>query len=413
MSPRHETRAAATRVVVIASLTSSLTNFRFDLLRGFLERGCDVHALAPDDDPEVIAALEREGVRFHRIPMARASVEPLGDLRTLWAIWRLLRRIRPVILLPYTMKPIIYGLIAGRLAGVPERYALFTGLGYAFGDDGRSARRALVRRASVRLYRLALKGVRLAFAYNDADMRDILAERMLEDPGRLRLLAGTGVNLSHFSRQPLPEGPPVFLMIARLLREKGVLDFTQAAGLVRSSHPEARFRLLGPRDPNPSGLSEAEIREACASGGVEYLGEARDVRPHLAAASVFVLPSYYREGVPRTLQEALAIGRAIITTDHPGCRETVEVGRNGFLVPPREPAALAEAMRRFVSDPGLAERMGAEAARVASARFDVRRVNDAVFQAMGLAGRPRPGWDKAAVPGSVATGPLPAGSGAA
>jgi glycosyltransferase involved in cell wall biosynthesis len=384
------TAAHAPRIVVIASLTGSLTNFRFDLLRRFRALGCEVHAFAPDDDPPAVALLEEIGVRFHRIPMARASVDPLGDLATLWAILVLLRRLRPSILLPYTMKPIIYGLLAGRLAGVPERYALVTGLGYVFGDGERSPRRALVRWASTRLYRAAMTGARRVFAYNDADARDILEARMIADPARLQLLPGTGVNLSRFRPQPPSEGPPTFLMIARLLREKGVLEFAEAAGRLRETCPDARFRLIGPLDPNPSGLSERAVRDLCAHNGVTYLGETRDVRPHLAEASVFVLPSYYREGVPRTLQEALAMGRPVITTDLPGCRDTVQAGRNGVLVPPRDAAALAEAMRAFIADPGMIARMGAEAARVAEERFDVRRVNDAICAAMDLgAGRGR------------------------
>lgn len=381
--------AAAPRVVVIASLTSSLTNFRFDLLTALRARGCEVHAIAPDVDLRAVARLETIGVRFHRVPMARASVDPLRDLGTLAALHRLLRKIRPTILLPYTMKPIIYGLIAGRLVGTPSRYALVTGLGYAFGDAGGSWRRAVVRRTSVMLYRVALTGSRRVFAYNDADADDILRERLIDDPALLRMLPGTGVNLERYSPRPVPEGPPTFLMIARLLREKGVMEFAEAAEQVRRTHPEARFQLLGPFDPNPSGLSADDVRDACARSGVEHLGETDDVRPFLEAASVFVLPSYYREGVPRSLQEALAMGRATITTDHPGCRDTVLAGRTGLLVPPRDPEALAEAMRAFLRDPGLAARMGAAGVRLARERFDVRLVNEMICTALGLA--PEPG----------------------
>jgi glycosyltransferase involved in cell wall biosynthesis len=213
-----------------------------------------------------------------------------------------------------------------------------------------------------------------------------LKTRGIVRPGQPMIeVAGSGIDLSYYAKAPLPSGPPVFLLIARLLRQKGLLEYVEAARRLRAKHPGVRVQLLGPLDPNPSGIARAELDAWVREGAIEYLGETRDVRPYLAASIVYVLPSYYREGIPRTVLEAMATGRAIITTDAPGCRETVTPGENGFLVPVRDPAALASAMERFVIDRSLAARMGSQSREMAEARFDVHRVNQTLLMTMGLA----------------------------
>ncbi|MEN1729457.1 MAG: glycosyltransferase, partial [Pseudomonadota bacterium] len=173
-------------------------------------------------------------------------------------------------------------------------------------------------------------------------------------------------------------------LIARLLVEKGIREYVQAAERLKRQYPEARFLLVGPLDPSPGGIDEAEAQRWSASGAVEYLGNQDDVRPSLKSSRIYVLPSYYREGTPRTILEAMAMGRPIITADSPGCRETVEEGRNGFLVAPRNAEALTEAMERFLQDPDLAERMGAESLKIARDKYDVHEVNEAMLDFMGL-----------------------------
>lgn len=383
-----ETRAASEvprqRVVVISSYTRSLKVFRLDLLRRMVSLGHAVVAFGPEDDRETIAELERIGVSFERTPMARASIAPLRDVLTLCLFWWKLRRIRPQILLPYTMKPIIYGLIAGRVAGVPRRFALVTGLGWTFGEQGTSASRRIVRRISLLLYRLAFTGVTKVFVYNSADEVDIAATGLVPTEAALVRIPGSGVNLADFPQLPVPIGPPAFLMIARLLREKGVVEYVEAARLLRARFPALRFRLLGPLDPNPTGLSQGQIADWVREGMIDYLGETRDVRPALAECSVFVLPSYYREGIPRTILEALATGRAVVTSDRPGCAETVDAGVNGWLVSPQDPVALADALATFATDPGLAARMGAAAREIAETRFGVHLVNRTLLTELGL-----------------------------
>lgn len=371
-------------IVIIGSLTRSLVNFRLELMKDLLAAGHRVTALAPDDDPPVIAELSRIGIGFRRIPMARTGTNPFADLRTLAGLYRQMRSLRPDVTLAYTMKPIIYGGLAAQLAGVPEFYALFTGFGFLFSGRMEGARAALLRETSLQLYRAALRKCKAAFVYNDADAEDVRRYAMLDPATPLVMVAGSGVDLSLFSAAPPPPGPPAFLMVARLLREKGIAEFAAAARTLKTEFPAARFQLLGPFDPSPLAISRTDLDRWTSEGALEYLGETRDVRPYLAASTVFVLPSYYREGIPRSALEALATGRAVVTTTAPGCRETVIDGVNGFRIAPRDVEALVAAMRRFLEDPGLALRMGAMSRRIAEERFDVRAVNRTLIAAMKL-----------------------------
>jgi glycosyltransferase involved in cell wall biosynthesis len=382
MATRSQPRPAATGVVVIASLTKSLINFRGRLLEEMVARGYRVLALAPDHDEGSVAELSHMGVAFQRIPMARTGTDPRADLKTVLAIYRALRRFKPEVLLAYTMKPIIYGGLAARAARIPHRFFLFTGFGYVFSEEISGPGFAALRELSLFLYRRSLTGSAGVFAYNEADAADIRRHRLIADATEIVPVAGSGVDLDHFQAQPVPADPPTFLMVARLLREKGVTVFAEAAQRLKSIFPAARFQLLGPFDPSPLGITKAEVDGWAEAGFLEYLGETRDVRPYLAAATVFVLPSYYREGLPRSALEALAIGRAVIASDLPGCREAVINDVNGFSVAPKDPDALADAMANFLRDPGLAEAFGAQSRRLAENRFCVHQVNRTILDAM-------------------------------
>ncbi len=375
---------ASRRIAVVASLTRSLTNFRLELLKSMIAAGHEVVALAPENDPVVERTLDAIGVKFIRIPMARTGLNPLADLYTLFILWWHFRRLKPDTTIPYTMKPIIYGCLAGRLAGVQHRFALITGLGHVFADAIPSMRTTLLRRISISLYRLALGGAEKVFVYNDADAEDVRQNRMIRDCSRLELVPGSGVDLELFTCSDPPLEPVTFLLIARLLRDKGVVDYLEAARELRRRRLDVRIQLLGPFDPNPAGLCRADIDAWVAEGVVEYLGETRDVRPYLAGCTVFVLPSFYREGIPRSILEAMATGRAIITTDAPGCRDTVLEGQNGFIVPPRDHVSLAKAMEVFVRDPELAIKMGQRSYELARERYDVHAINRQLLSAMAL-----------------------------
>lgn len=374
------------RVLVIASYTRSLVVFRLELLRAIRSYGHEVFVLAPERDEPVLAALEDIGVTFVQLPMARAGRNVLQDVETFLALRSIIRRLKPDVVLAYTMKPIIYGCLAARLAGIADRYALVTGLGYSFSDRGPSTIRTAVRVISVLLCRLALKGARRVFVYNDADRADLIRHRLVETETVLRAVPGSGVDLEMFRQSEPPRGDPVFLLIARLIRDKGIVEFVEAARKVRKRFPNARWRILGAYDPSPAAISPDEVEAWVEEGTVEYLGETRDVRPFLEACSVLVLPTYYREGIPRSILEALATGRPVITTDAPGCRETVVPGVNGWLVGPRDVESLAEAMTRFASRPELISIMGRASRELAEARFDVHDINRLLLQEMELDG---------------------------
>jgi glycosyltransferase involved in cell wall biosynthesis len=368
------------RLLIVAANARSLIANRGDLIRELKARGVGVTAAVPTRDwlPEV----ERLGIDLHPIAMGRTGVNPLQDVRTVFALLRLMRRLKPDAVFSYSAKPVIYGSLAARLAGVPGVYSMITGLGHAYTTQ--SVRTRLIRFVMTWLYRAGLACSHRVFFQNPDDLQEFVDRRIIRDQRKVVRINGSGIDLERFARQPLPEGPPVFLFIGRLLTEKGIAEFAAAAQSLAGRWPQARFVAVGPHDP---GLPHAVKAEALAAwkraGVVEFVGGVKDVRPWLAACSVFVLPSY-REGTPRSVLEAMAVGRAIVTTDAPGCRETVVPGENGLLVPPRESAPLALAMERFLLEPELIPRM-AEASRcLVEEKYDVRKVNAGILQAMGL-----------------------------
>jgi len=372
------------KVVLIASLSYSLTNFRGALIAAIVAQGHEVVAFAPDDDPETEAALSAMGARYRRIPMDRTGTNPLRDFVTLRRLVKLIRIEAPDVVLAYTQKPIIYGGLATRIAGGHARFhAMVSGLGHVYSEIP-GLRHALLRHVVSLLYRVAIARASSVILFNSDDDSEMRRHGILRPAHHVVQVPGSGVDTARFSHAPAPCGPPVFLMIARLMRDKGLVEFVEAARLVRARFPQARFRVLGPLDPNPTGITLPEIRAWEAAGAIEYLGETRDVVPHLAEASVFVLPTYYREGLPRTILEAMACGKAVVTTETPGCRDAVTHGTDGFLVPPRDAPALAEAMMRFAEEPELVAWMGARARETACRRFDVRLVNAQLLSVMGL-----------------------------
>lgn len=366
--------------VVLAGYAPSLVIFRGPLIRELVARGYRVVAAAPGIDDRLRAELAALGAECRDIALSRSSLNPLAFLAGVRALARLFREVGPSAVIAYTVKPVTIGAVAARRAGVPKFVSLITGLGYAFIEGGEGKRR-LSRLAATWLYRLALRISSVAIFQNPDDRDFFRRRRILPRATPTALVNGSGIDLSLFPVAPLGEAP-VFLMIARLLGDKGVREYGAAAARLKARHPNARFRLVGWLDDSPDAIAQAEL-DAMIAGGVEFLGKLEDVRPALADANVYVLPSY-REGTPRSVLEAMAMGRPVVTTDAPGCRQTVEHGVNGFLVPPREEAGLEAAMERFIAEPALIARMGGEGRRLAEERFDVRKVNAALLEAAGL-----------------------------
>ena len=377
------------KVLMLSSLAWSLINFRGRLIEDLKRAGHDVTVCAPDDDPAVRARLAQMGVAFRLTPMDRAGTNPLSDLVTLARYALLMLRLRPDVVIAYTQKPIVLGGIATRLTRTPRLHVLMSGLGYVF-SDAAAGRRGL-RWAMSRAYRIAVKHARAIFVFNGDDRRALLAQGIIGPSHYVVQVPGSGVDVDHFTATPLPAGPPTFLMIARLMRDKGIADFAEAARLVRDHRRDTRFVLVGRLEPeNPTGIPIAEVEQWVDDGLIEHVPETRDVRPYLARSHAFVLPSFYREGLPRTLLEALSSGRPVITTDLPGCREPVEPGVNGALVPPRDPPALAAAMLTMIADPARLGRMAEAARESAVARYDVAKVNAQLLSIMRLDTPERP-----------------------
>jgi glycosyltransferase involved in cell wall biosynthesis len=367
-------------VAVLGSYAPSLIVFRGPMIAALVERGYRVVAMAPAIGPDIRAALAELGAEARDVALVNSSLDPLAAARSLRLLTAALREVAPDALIAYTVKPVTLGAIAARRAGVPNFVALVTGLGFAFTEGG-GLKRRLAKAVATLLYRRAFRRSRSIIFQNPDDRAHFEQLRIVPPGADVTVVNGSGIDLDRFRRAPLP-AEPIFLMIARLLGDKGVREYGAAAASLKARHPQARFGLVGYFDPSPDGISTDEL-DSMIAGGIDYLGKMDDVRPAIADASVYVLPSY-REGTPRSVLEAMAMGRPIVTTDAPGCRETVVDGENGFLVPPREIAPLEAAMEKFILDPALISAMGAKSRLLAERKYDVRAVNAALFEAAGL-----------------------------
>jgi len=369
------------RIVLIGSLAESLVNFRGDLICHLLATGHEVVAMSPPGPAWVDTQLASWGARRVTIGLDRTGASILSDLRLMRELIRLFKSLQPDVTLAYTIKPVVYSAFAAKIAGVPRITAMITGLGFAFAPPT-NFRQGLVRSFARVLYRAAMRCIDTVFFQNPDDEADFRRGGLIRCAQRVVRIRGSGVNLLRFAAQPLPPGPFRFLMIARLLVDKGVREYIAASARLRQSHPTARCHLVGPFDSNPSAVSRAEIDAAVVRGDLVFHGSTDDVRPYLADCHVYVLPSY-REGMPRSVLEAMAVGRAVITTDAPGCRETVTEGDNGLLVPVRDIEALSDAMAKLVAaGPEEIQRMGESSRRRVAAEYDVAVVNDQISNAL-------------------------------
>ena len=361
-------------IVLSANSDWNIVNFRGGLIRALRTAGYEPIVIAPQD-PSTDKRMRELDVERIPIRIDRSGLNPWADLQLIGEYKRLLRRIRPVAYLGYTIKPNVYGCFAAASLGIPA-IPNISGLGTAFIRSGP------LQQIVKALYRVGFRRAPRVFFQNDED-RDLFVDRKIVRADQARVLPGSGIDLDRFRPGPLPEGAPIFILIGRLLRDKGVVEFVEAARQLRTEMPDGRFQLLGPIDDgNRTSVSKAELQSWIAQGVIEYLGTTDDVRPFIAAASAVVLPSY-REGMPRSLLEAAAMGRPLIATDVPGCREIVEEGRNGLLCVVKDARSLAAAMRRFAGM-SLEDRiaMGKAARRKVQEEFSEERVIRAYLDAL-------------------------------
>ena len=378
------------KFLLISSFLPSVLNFRRKLLEAINQQGLEIHIIAPDlslfkTEQQKLEAL---GYYVHEVPMQRTGTNPVADLKTLRATYNLMKKIKPDYVLSYTIKPVIYGTLAAWLAKAPHRFALITGLGYAFQNVEYGSKRSFFQKIVHGLYQQALSHSHKVFFQNPDDLKLFQDLKLLQPNLPTVVVNGSGVNVTDFNVLPFPvntqnKSKLSFLLIARLLGDKGVREYAEAAKLIKQQHPEVEFHLVGWIDENPSAIRQQELDQWVASNILKYWGKLTDVRPAIAESSVYVLPSY-REGTPRTVLEAMAMGRAIITTDAPGCRETVIQGENGFLVEVKSVNSLMNAMQEFINNPALIEQMGQRSREIALNKYDVHQVNRHMMQEMGL-----------------------------
>jgi len=371
--------------IVFGSYIYSLLNFRKNLLEDLVQNGYDVLAMAPGYDDEVVNNLRKMNVKFYSVKLARTGFNPLQDIWTILELRQIFKEYKPVLLITYTIKPVIYGTLAASFSSSVKTLALITGLGYL--DTGvRTWRKKLMQSAIHALYRFSLRNLHF-IAFQNPDDRDYFLEHKLISTVTLKTItAGSGVDLSYYTRSEVVRQPVIFLLTARLIRAKGIDQYLAAARELKSRFGNAVvFQLIGLLDENnPDSIDQKALNKLVEEGVIDYKGFQKDVRSLLRTCSVFVLPSYYREGTPRTILEAMAMGKAIITTDNPGCRETVKNGLNGFLIPIKRADALKEAMERFITQPELIETMGEASYQLAKTKYDVHLVNKQLFEFASL-----------------------------
>jgi len=365
------------KIVLIGTTAACVLGFRADLIRTLVVKGHQVYAFALDFDDSTRAKVRALGAEPVDYAFSRAGLNPLSDILNTFKLGKILKKISPDLVFSYFSKPVIFGTLAAAIAGVKRRIGMLEGLGYVFTDrpEGVSIKGRLLKFVQVFLYRISFPFLERLIFLNKDDPSDLVKEHSLK-VSKVSVLGGIGLTLSNYPYSVPPKNPVSFIFVGRLLADKGINEFIQAARIVKLKSESSRFIILGGLDEtNPGGLTASEVSVLINEGLVEHHGHVDDVTGWLTNSSVFVLPSY-REGVPRSTQEAMAIGRPVITTDVPGCRDTVVEGLNGFIVPPWSPEALAERMLFFVKNPDQIEVMGLQSFKIAQENFDARLVNE-------------------------------------
>lgn len=355
---------------MISPKNKTVFNFRGDLIKHMIAEGNEVYVTGPNRDyEEDILAL---GVKeLIEIPFVKDNTSIRGDLSYLRSVRHAIRSLKPDLVFSYTIKPVIYGSIAAKSAKVPHIYAMVTGLGRVYANNGLKTK--IVRMVTKILYKKAFKACDRVIFQNGDDIEELVAGGYLIKE-KTAQVNGSGVNMKRFLKTPLPEAP-TFLMVSRVIREKGIMEYCEAARSVRKEFPNVKCILLGGFDTSIGALQRGDIEQYIADGSIEYPGEVKDPVSYFEKSSVFVLPSYYREGLPRTILEAMACGRPVITTDWPGCREPVEDGVNGYLVPVKDSESLADRMKQIINNSVQLNQMSEAAYKTCTEKYDVNIIN--------------------------------------
>lgn len=362
------------KILLCANTDWYLYNFRLPLARKLRENGFEVVLVSPPG--EYGPRLEAEGFRWINFPFSRKGLNPLIELFTIWRLTRLYRKEKPDLVHHFTIKCVLYGSRAAQKARIPAVVNAITGLGYVFVKQTFPVR--VIRWIVKRFYHIALKNTQVIF--QNPDDRQMFLDLNLVQTQNSHLIRGSGIDVTHFVPLAEPDCIPLVVLPGRMIWDKGVGDFVEAARILKDRGVRARFALVGKSDPqNPSGISLEQLGQWQKEGHVEWWGFQEDMTAVFAQANIICLPSY-REGMPRVLTEAAASQRALITTDVPGCRGAVYHGKNGLLVPPRDPSALADALQTLIESPDLRKKMGEAGREIAVNEFSDEIVIDQTIQ---------------------------------
>lgn len=368
------------KILIVSSLSSSLVNFRIDLLKALVLHGYEVLALGPDQDEEVIMALESIGVRFRTFSLERTGFNPLADLKTVRSIRRIYKEEKPTFILPYTVKPVVYGNIA-KLGMNIKSLNWITGLGF-YGLESKTVKDKVSKYIMTRLYKLGIKKSD-GLVFQNSDDLEFFKEKGILGQHKHTITPGSGINLSKYAYSIPPTDSVKFIFVGRLIEAKGIRIFIKAAEALKDRYSKVEFVVVGGLDEgNPNAIQKDEIDVLMQKGIVRYLGHVNNVLDHVKDSSVFVLPSMYREGVPRSILEALSLGRAIITTDNVGCRETVVKDYNGILVEKNNVSELIKAMEFFCDNKEAIIEYGKNSRQLAEDKFDVAIVNKIMINSL-------------------------------
>lgn len=376
------------KIAMIGTVASSFYGFRAELIKALVELNHEVYAFTSEYKQNDLSRIKALGATPIHYKLSRGGMNPLSDIKATVYLAKKIKYLKPDIVFSYFSKPVIFGTLAAKIANTPKTVGMLEGLGYTFTEQpyGTDYKTKIIKSIQVVLYKLALPKLDSLIFLNPDDSKDLLQKYGIK-VNNVEILGGIGLNLETYLHQPIPDtrGPINFLFIARLIKEKGIHDFISAAKLVKSKYPDTKFTVLGSIDSaNLGGLTQLELDQLISSKIIVYPGYVTNVPEWIAQSHVFVLPSYYREGVPRSTQEAMAIGRPIITTNVPGCRETVIDGVNGFLVEKWNPKLLAEKMIYFIENPDQIEKMGLESYKIAQEKFDAHKVNKRLLKILGI-----------------------------
>ncbi|WP_299128709.1 glycosyltransferase family 4 protein [uncultured Winogradskyella sp.] len=361
------------RILLIASYDGSLIRFRGDFIKSMVDNGFEVFAAAPSFTEKYSQLIKDLGATPIEFNLQRTGLNPLKDFKSIHEIKSIIKENKIDLVFPYTVKPVIYGSMAANMCKVPV-ISLITGLGYAF--TGLSAKARTLQRFNETLYKLSIRKNKVIVFQNNDDYQLFLDRKVITKKQEVAFVSGSGVNLDQFTFKEKNASDKVsFLLVARLIKEKGIALYMEAAKILKAKYPKAEFHLIGAPETSPSAISEVEINQLHKEGVIIFHGKQSNINEHLNQRDVFVLPSYYREGLPRTTLEACACGNPIITTDSVGCREAVKEGENGFLIEPQNLDALVKPMEYFITNPDKIKEMGINSRKYAEARFDVNLIN--------------------------------------